>query len=801
VQNRNKLFRAYFLFLFLLSFNVCSQDLSREVSVSFQNWPLEKALTYLTQNHGLLFSYSSEIVSSRRLISLDSKKLALKIILEEILDQTDLEYEFIGRQIVLRRKSRKPDIEVSIEGVVVDATTNSLLPGASVFFNNSSKGQFADAEGKFVFNNISIDNNELVVSYLGYKTLIAKLNLKPDVHPRLLIKLLPDTVALAEVIIAATRDAEWLKNFELFNNEFLGQTPTAKLCRILNPSVLRFNNKDGKLFIRANEPIRIENQALGYWISVSIENGIIDPKDKYAFIFYTRFDPMEPADDRQKIRWEVNRLRSYLGSQKHLFKSLIGHNSYHQGFDIFQNPTTELSLEGNEVKAKSVFSAPFEKTKVTPEGLEGDVIRVFEKGKYLIKYVNSLIPNRLQVIADSPYPTTIIEVKSDVLLVNGNGGVLSKLSNFEREGYMDTHRIADELPNEFDPLKTQRTISEYLRSKLGNIEGMVLDSVTREPIAGAEVFINNSTIHTKTSKEGRYFLKDIPLGIHDLFVSSASRSMMRHHSVASQNKNHVDTVLLSLNKNKFIADNTATTADRNLYLASFRHQLIGKSHSSETRIENEYAIRINEEENGNRSYAVHEPLEIINKKTRYKVKFFLQNAALNTKSKNVLIEGGCYFESLDTLFQNTSIEIKRLDAYEGSLLNFSRTLLHTRTKEEGFSLFVMKDSTASTQNKYPSRMKKKNEVELLPEELTFIEGKAGTTILLPRRFEVRHTLPNLQAKKSTVILKGKGITISGFGSLSLNREIEIIGAMKEVALIPKLPIDYTLPKKRPLHQF
>jgi len=769
--------------------------------VSFQNWPLEKALTYLTQNHGLLFSYSSEIVSSRRLISLDSKRLPLKIILEELFDQTDLEYEFIGRQIVLRRKSRKLDIEVSIEGIVVDAITNSSLPGASVFFNNSTKGQFADAEGKFVFNNISIGNNELVISFIGYKTLIAKLELRPEVHPHLLIKLLPDTVALTDVVIAATHDAEWLKDFELFKEEFLGQTPTAKLCRILNPSVLRFYRKDHRLFVRAKEPIRIENQALGYWISVSIENCIIDPKDKYAFFFYSRFDQIQPKDDRQMIRWEVNRLQSYLGSQKHLFQSLIRHNSYHEGFDIFQNPKAEFSLEGNKVKANFVFSTPFEETEVTSDGSENNAIRIFEKGKYLIKYVNSLIPNRLQVIADSPYPTTIIEVKSNVLQVNRNGNVLSKLSNYQRYGYMDTQRIADELPNEFDPLKAERKISEYLRSKLGTIEGIILDSLTRAPIAGAEVFINNSTIHTKTSSEGRYFLTDIPLGIYDLVVSGKGYNLIHRNSSVCYGKDHVDTLLLAQNKSNFIADINLKIEDRILYLSKFRHQLLGKHDSREIKIENEYAIRINEEQSSNRSFAMDEPLEMTTKGTGYKIKFFLQSAFLTKKSNNMSIEGGCYFESLDTLFQNTSIEIDRLEAYEGSLLNFLRTLLHSRTKEEGFSLFVTKDSTATTKNKYPSRMKKKNEVELLPERLTFIEGKAGTTILLPRRFEVRHTLPNLQTKKSTVILKGEGITISEFGSLSLNHEIEIVGAMKEVAVIPKLPIDYSQPRKSPLQQF
>src|SRR5690348_17181148 len=52
------------------------------------------------------------------------------------------------------------------------------------------------------------------------------------------------------------------------------------------------------------------------------------------------------------------------------------------------------------------------------------------------------------------------------------------------------------------------------------ISGRVVQEKSREPIAGASVFISNSTKGTVSKADGSFELTDVPAGNHDLVVSS-----------------------------------------------------------------------------------------------------------------------------------------------------------------------------------------------------------------------------------------------------------------------------------------
>src|SRR5512135_1419671 len=53
----------------------------------------------------------------------------------------------------------------------------------------------------------------------------------------------------------------------------------------------------------------------------------------------------------------------------------------------------------------------------------------------------------------------------------------------------------------------------------GRIEGRVLDNATGQPLAGASVYLNNTTIGTTTRSDGSYSLPRINAGKYDLVVS------------------------------------------------------------------------------------------------------------------------------------------------------------------------------------------------------------------------------------------------------------------------------------------
>ena len=53
----------------------------------------------------------------------------------------------------------------------------------------------------------------------------------------------------------------------------------------------------------------------------------------------------------------------------------------------------------------------------------------------------------------------------------------------------------------------------------GKISGIVIDAGTGEPVVGATVFVEGTTIATKTDEDGEYFLINIPVGQYHLVVT------------------------------------------------------------------------------------------------------------------------------------------------------------------------------------------------------------------------------------------------------------------------------------------
>jgi iron complex outermembrane recepter protein len=93
-----------------------------------------------------------------------------------------------------------------VSGIVKDSESNQPLAGTSVYWKNSNVGTKTDSEGKFKLKEIK-EKNELVVSYIGFGTIVLKPETIAD-KPFLEIKLIRSTYQADEVIVNATRANE-----------------------------------------------------------------------------------------------------------------------------------------------------------------------------------------------------------------------------------------------------------------------------------------------------------------------------------------------------------------------------------------------------------------------------------------------------------------------------------------------------------------------------------------------------------------------------------------------------------------
>lgn len=139
---------------------------------------------------------------------------------------------------------------------------------------------------------------------------------------------------LAEVTIKP--DPDRAHYIEFFKSYFIGTTPNAAHCKILNPQVLRidYNKEEGTLNVKTDEFLIIENKALGYKIKYLINDFQYDYNAKIVYYEgYPTYEDLEGSNNKKK-KWAQKRLEAYNGSAQHFFTSLYNNNSFEEGFVI-----------------------------------------------------------------------------------------------------------------------------------------------------------------------------------------------------------------------------------------------------------------------------------------------------------------------------------------------------------------------------------------------------------------------------------------------------------------------------------
>lgn len=226
-------------------------------------------------------------------------------------------------------------------GVVLDASSEKPLSGASVYINNSTRGTVTDAQGNFSLGPLQPGSYELVVSFVGYEPLSYNFVLTKNLL--LEFKLSPARKQLPDLLILT--DETRRKYLDIFRKNLLGFTSEAQRCRIRNLEQVQFaagkSNKDLQAF--CSSELVIENPSLGYTIYFQLTDFYFNPDGNYCYFYgYTRFaDRLNTRKPQQ--RWLNRRKQVYLGSSQHFFRSLVGKTYEAEGFTVQQLQTVSRS--------------------------------------------------------------------------------------------------------------------------------------------------------------------------------------------------------------------------------------------------------------------------------------------------------------------------------------------------------------------------------------------------------------------------------------------------------------------------
>lgn len=298
----------------------------------------------------------------------------------------------------------------SISGIIKDK--EGALPGAAVYVSGYKIATTTNTEGKFTLPNLAPGNYDILVQMMGYLP-FAKNIIISDKSVKIDVFLKENVTMLNEVLIKP--DPNRWAHINLFKNYFIGQTPNAAQCKLLNTQALIINDdkKNSLLTIKSNDFLIIENNALGYRLKYLLEYFEYNYNTKIIYYAgYPYYEELKGGNAKRK-KWEKNRIIAYNGSIQHFLKSLYNNTTTQEGFVINKIAT----IPNNNRKPDSLINANIKKLTKGQIGANrlltfkaDDSLNYWLKQRQVPKELN--IISRKEVLVDTLVKTYNNDLKS-----------------------------------------------------------------------------------------------------------------------------------------------------------------------------------------------------------------------------------------------------------------------------------------------------------------------------------------------------------------------------------------------------
>ncbi|MEQ8927459.1 MAG: TonB-dependent receptor [Fulvivirga sp.] len=138
-----------------------------KVTIQANNLSIIDVFKHIEEQSGITFSYNSKLIKPDQTITYNGTA-SLESVLKAILDPLDIQFDFIERQVVLKKKKRKDSKKAVISGYVKDQLNGEAIIGATVSIDSLTIGVLTNAYGYYSF---PVPDGEHTVNYsfVGYE--------------------------------------------------------------------------------------------------------------------------------------------------------------------------------------------------------------------------------------------------------------------------------------------------------------------------------------------------------------------------------------------------------------------------------------------------------------------------------------------------------------------------------------------------------------------------------------------------------------------------------------------------------
>lgn len=239
------------------------------------------------------------------------------------------------------------------------------------------------------------------------------------------------------------------------------------------------------------------------------------------------------------------------------------------------------------------------------------------------------------------------------------------------------------------------SVSFAVQSQI-TISGKVIDSASREPLQGASVFAQNTTLGTVTNQNGEFSLQ-LKSGGYELIISytgyknqeiriTDNKSQELQIELVKEDKTLGEVIIQSSNE---VMDGWEKYGD--FFISHF----IGATPFAENCvIQNRDVMKFYYYRRSDKlKVLATEPLVITNESLGYDLRYQLDSFVYYYKTELSSYRGTCLFtEKLGTVSQAMIWKTNREKAYFGSRLHFMRSFYDSTLKQDGFTVDLLEEN-------------------------------------------------------------------------------------------------------------
>jgi hypothetical protein len=334
----------------------------------------------------------------------------------------------------------------TVTGKIVDAETKLPLEGASVFAQNTTKGTVTDKDGNFQLY-LNKGGYELIISFTGYVS--RTINFEAVADREFNLELQKADNSMSEVVIRSSNEVPdgWQKYGKFFTDHFIGTTPFADSCMLLNPQALKFYyyKRTDRLKVLATEPLQVQNNSLGYTMRYELDSFVHHFKSDLNSYRGNCFYTAQEGSDEQQQKWKDAREAVYYGSRLQFLRAYYDSTLDREGF------TVDILSKANATRFDRLAN-PYDSSYYFYNDTTADA-ELWFPAKISVTYTKKAPEKeylqQYKLPSDVRTQISYVDLK-DGIVIKPNGYFLDQKS-WINQGYWSWKNLADQLPYDYEP--------------------------------------------------------------------------------------------------------------------------------------------------------------------------------------------------------------------------------------------------------------------------------------------------------------------------------------------------------------